>query len=192
MRTTLKRGLGRAAAPNGNGKPVLPPGSISPVTVYRQTCRRAARAWRGSAARSRGPGSWRSCSWRGRPAARTSTSTSPSPRSPRRHRRSGAPRRQLDVPLPGQPAVALVIGYDHRAADGKGAPSRSDTLMLVPRRPGDRLDLAALVPARHARRDPLSGAHAVHRARSTRPTCTAARRGRCRRSRRSRTSTSTT
>jgi LCP family protein required for cell wall assembly len=39
--------------------------------------------------------------------------------------------RQLAVPLPGQPAVALVIGYDHRVTDGKGAPSRSDTLMLM-------------------------------------------------------------
>jgi LCP family protein required for cell wall assembly len=39
--------------------------------------------------------------------------------------------KQLDVPLPGQPAVALLVGYDHRTADGKGAPSRSDTLMLV-------------------------------------------------------------
>jgi LCP family protein required for cell wall assembly len=39
--------------------------------------------------------------------------------------------KQLDVPLPGRPAVALVIGYDHRLADGKGAPSRSDTMMLV-------------------------------------------------------------
>ena len=39
--------------------------------------------------------------------------------------------KQLDVPLPGQPAVALVIGYDHRLEDGKGAPSRSDTMMLV-------------------------------------------------------------
>jgi LCP family protein required for cell wall assembly len=39
--------------------------------------------------------------------------------------------RKLDVPLPGQPAVALVIGYDRRLADGEGAPSRSDTLMLV-------------------------------------------------------------
>ena len=36
MRTTLKRGLGRGAAPNGNGKTVLPPGATSPVTVYRQ------------------------------------------------------------------------------------------------------------------------------------------------------------
>ncbi|CAN5155623.1 hypothetical protein BH09ACT13_BH09ACT13_00140 [soil metagenome] len=39
--------------------------------------------------------------------------------------------RQLDVPLPGRPAVALVVGYDHRLSDGKGAPSRSDTMMLV-------------------------------------------------------------
>ena len=36
MRTTLKRGLGRAAPPNGNGKPVLPPGTLSAVNVYRQ------------------------------------------------------------------------------------------------------------------------------------------------------------
>jgi LCP family protein required for cell wall assembly len=44
--------------------------------------------------------------------------------------------RQLAVPLPGQPAVALVIGYDHRKSDGEGAPSRSDTLMLVRADPG--------------------------------------------------------
>jgi hypothetical protein len=31
----------------------------------------------------------------------------------------------------GQPADALVIGYDHRANEGKNSPSRSDTLMLV-------------------------------------------------------------
>jgi LCP family protein required for cell wall assembly len=37
----------------------------------------------------------------------------------------------LDVPLPGQPATALVIGYDRRANEAKDAPSRSDTLMLV-------------------------------------------------------------
>ena len=39
--------------------------------------------------------------------------------------------KQLDVPLPGAPATALVIGYDRRKSDGKNAPSRSDTLMLV-------------------------------------------------------------
>lgn len=30
-----------------------------------------------------------------------------------------------------QPAIALIIGSDHRYTDGKGAPSRSDTLILV-------------------------------------------------------------
>jgi LCP family protein required for cell wall assembly len=37
--------------------------------------------------------------------------------------------RQLDIPLPGEPAVALVIGYDARK--GEGPSGRSDTLMLV-------------------------------------------------------------
>jgi LCP family protein required for cell wall assembly len=35
------------------------------------------------------------------------------------------------VPLPNDPAVALVVGSDHRASYGKSEPSRSDTLMLV-------------------------------------------------------------
>ena len=39
--------------------------------------------------------------------------------------------KQLAVPLPGQPAVALVIGYDQRRGDGESTPSRSDTLMLL-------------------------------------------------------------
>jgi anionic cell wall polymer biosynthesis LytR-Cps2A-Psr (LCP) family protein len=39
--------------------------------------------------------------------------------------------RQLAVALPGQPAVALVIGYDHRKEDGNNSTGRSDTLMLV-------------------------------------------------------------
>jgi hypothetical protein len=36
MRTTLKRGVGRAAAGSGNGKAVFPPGAVSAVTRYRQ------------------------------------------------------------------------------------------------------------------------------------------------------------
>ena len=50
MRTTLKRGLGRGAAPNGNGKAVLPPGASSPVTLYRQPERVGALARRRSSA----------------------------------------------------------------------------------------------------------------------------------------------
>src|ERR671923_2078552 len=36
MRTTLKRGIGRGAAVNGNGRPVFPPGALTPMTRYRQ------------------------------------------------------------------------------------------------------------------------------------------------------------
>jgi len=36
MRTTLKRGVGRGATHNGNGKAVFPPGTLSTVTRYRQ------------------------------------------------------------------------------------------------------------------------------------------------------------
>jgi LCP family protein required for cell wall assembly len=129
MRTTLKRGLGRAAAPNGDGRPVLPPGSVSPVNVYRQASGRSAvgRVWRALA-------------WVGVAALVLAVGASggtylyfhesvaalaPTTAGVKRA------QRQLQTPLPGEPAVALVIGYDHRLSDGKGAPSRSDTMMLV-------------------------------------------------------------
>jgi LCP family protein required for cell wall assembly len=40
-------------------------------------------------------------------------------------------QRDLTVLAADRPAIALVIGYDRRKGDGKGTPSRSDTLMLV-------------------------------------------------------------
>ena len=55
--------------------------------------------------------------------------------------------KRLDLPIAGQPATALVIGYDRRANEAKGTPSRSDTLMLDARQPQERDDLAAVVPA---------------------------------------------
>jgi LCP family protein required for cell wall assembly len=131
MRTTLKRGLGRGSASNGNGKPVLPPGTMSPVSLYRQPA---------PASRSRMRVLGRVALWLGvaslvlfvgaaggaylyfhESVAAVAASTPEVKRA----------ARTLDVPLPGQPAVALVIGYDHRPEDGEGAPSRSDTLMLV-------------------------------------------------------------
>ena len=40
--------------------------------------------------------------------------------------------KRLDIALPGQPATALVVGYDKRAGElNKGHQSRSDTVMLV-------------------------------------------------------------
>ena len=55
--------------------------------------------------------------------------------------------KRLDLPVAGQPATALVIGYDRRAGDAKGTPSRSDTLHAPAGQPQDRDDLVALVPA---------------------------------------------
>src|SRR5262249_28000888 len=40
-------------------------------------------------------------------------------------------QRNLPPPLPGQAAIALVIGYDHRANEAAKTPSRSDTGMLA-------------------------------------------------------------
>ena len=128
MRTTLKRGLGRAASPNGNGKPVLPPGALSPVNVYRQPPpRRRSRlsvilAWVGVAALVLAVGAAGGVYLEYHERVGDIVAKSPAVKRA---------ARQLKVPLPGQPAVALVIGYDRRAEDGENAPSRSDTMMLL-------------------------------------------------------------
>jgi LCP family protein required for cell wall assembly len=127
VRTTLKRGLGRAA-PDGSRDPVLPPGAISPVTVYRLSSGsrmgRIGRVlmWLGIAALVFMVGSAGGAYLYFHESVAAVAASTPAVKKA---------AKQLDVPLPGQPAVALVIGYDHRLADGKGAPSRSDTMMLV-------------------------------------------------------------
>jgi len=132
MRTTLKRGLGRGAAPNGSGAPILPPGVLSPVSVYRQPP---------SPRRSRAALVGRIAMWLGVVALVFVSGAAGgaylyfhesvaavAAKTPEVKRAA----KQLDVPLPGQSAVALVIGYDHRKGDGGAATSgRSDTLMLV-------------------------------------------------------------
>jgi LCP family protein required for cell wall assembly len=135
MRTTLKRGLGRSA-PNGNGKPVLPPGAQSAVTLYRQPP---------PASRSRLRLVGRIAGWLGLVSLVLlvgaaggaylyfhESVAAVAAKTPEVRRAA----RQLAVPLPGQPAVALMVGYDHRVEDGEDAPSRSDTLMLVRADPG--------------------------------------------------------
>ena len=128
MRTTLKRGIGRVAVVNGDGRAVLPPGALSPVTRYRQPERK-----RGPLRRigtilfvllaislasvlgmAGGTYLWE---------LESLNKTTPVGRF-----KVAAER--LKVPLPNKPTVALVIGYDHRPEDGN-APSRSDTLMLL-------------------------------------------------------------
>ena len=129
MRTTLKRGIGRGA--NGNGHAILPPGSLSPVTLYRQ-------------APPRKPGVLKLVGkfflflgivavilvcglvggfylWAHESAAALHGTSKQD---------KATEQRLTSVPDAKHAAVALVIGYDHRAGDGT-APSRSDTMMLL-------------------------------------------------------------
>jgi LCP family protein required for cell wall assembly len=131
MRTTLKRGMGRGAAANGNGRPVLPPGALSPITIYRQPPPLPRTRW----AVVRGAIVWLLvallvCAGSvagglylyGHRITADLQARTPDVK---------IAARRLDVALPGQPATALVVGYDRRAGEGKGTKSRSDTIMLV-------------------------------------------------------------
>ena len=130
MRTTLKRGIGRGAAVNG-GRPVLPPGALTPIAIYRQPEPPPRSGW----ATLRTIFAWVVVAilvvvgsiaggaylWFHESVAEVVASTPDVKIAAKR----------LDVALPGQPATALVIGYDQRAGDGPGSRSRSDTVMLV-------------------------------------------------------------
>ena len=128
MRTTLKRGIGRVAVVNGQGRAVLPPGALSPVTRYRWPERKrgllrtvgtilfllVALCLASVLGLAGGTYLWE---------LESLNRTTPVGRFK-------AAAEVLQVPRPKGPSVALVIGYDHRPEDG-AAPSRSDTLMLL-------------------------------------------------------------
>jgi LCP family protein required for cell wall assembly len=128
MRTTLKRGIGRVAVVNGQGRAVLPPGALSPVTRYRWPERKRGLlrtvgtilfllvAVSLAAVFGIAGGTYL---WELESLERTTPVG-----------RFKAAAEVLEVPRPKGPSVALVIGYDHRPEDGN-APSRSDTLMLL-------------------------------------------------------------
>ena len=131
MKTTLKRGVGRSANGNGNGRAVVPPGTLSPVTLYRQPppskpgfAKLVGKffLWVGLmlvilvSGLVGGFYLW---------AHETAKALGCNSVSCKRVQ----PR--LDpIKNPHHSAVALVIGYDHRAGDGN-SPSRSDTMMLI-------------------------------------------------------------
>ena len=133
MRTTLKRGMGRATV-NGNGRAVLPPGALEPMHRYRQpepprtsTGRLVGKVfgWIVLALLVVGSGLAGGLYLYGH---ETLSAIAP-------HTKAVKAATQLltKVPPPSQPATALLIGYDARAgADGFGASgSRSDTVMLI-------------------------------------------------------------
>ena len=131
MRATLKRGMGRGAEVNGDLRPVLPPGALSPVTVYRQP----EPARRGTLGTIRRLLLWLLV------GALMAVTAAAGGVYLFYHQSVAAvvahtpdvelAQKRLDVALPGQPATALVIGYDHRADETKSTPSRSDTIMLI-------------------------------------------------------------
>src|SRR3954447_3170293 len=128
MRTTLKKGIGRGAGVNGNGHAVLPPGALTPVTLYRQPPppqrRVVARIGRFFA-------------WSGATLAVVVIGVVGgfylwAHESVAALRPPSAEEQQTQARLapPKSAAIALVLGYDHRAGDGT-AGSRSDTMMLI-------------------------------------------------------------
>src|SRR4051794_6127222 len=130
MRTTLKRGIGRGAAVNGNGHSVMPPGALTPMARYRQpprgrnsTARRIAGflLWLGVLVLMVAGGAAGGLFLFGPDFA---SATSPHSKAMKRA------AKRLDYVSPGKPAVALVLGTDHRYVDGKD-PGRSDTMMLI-------------------------------------------------------------
>src|SRR5256885_259667 len=135
MRTTLKRGIGRGADLNGNGHAVLPPGVLTPIALYRQP----PRAGRSIGRRLAGFLFWvvvLVAMVAGGAAGGLylyghdfASATAPHSRALKRA------AKRLDYAAPGKPAIALVLGTDHRYIDGK-APGRSDTMMLIRTDPG--------------------------------------------------------
>ena len=134
MRTTLKRGIGRAATVNGNGRAVLPPGGLEPMHRYRPpappppSTRHAVATVFGwillallvvATGLAGGVGLY---------FHELQNSLAP-------HSKAVKDSVQYlhTVPPPSEPATALLIGYDARSGpQGFGiANSRSDTIMLV-------------------------------------------------------------
>jgi LCP family protein required for cell wall assembly len=110
---------------------VLPPGALSPITIYRQPEPAPRSGW----ATLRKIAAWSMVAllvvigsiaggaylWFHESVAAV-VATTPDVK---------IAAKRLDVALPGQPATALVVGYDQRAGEGAGTKSRSDTVMLV-------------------------------------------------------------
>lgn len=134
MRTTLKRGIGRGAAANGNGRAVLPPDVIAPatpITRYRQPAPTGgflhglARAlgWLLVGVLTVGGGLLGGAYLYFHQSVRDVAAHTPEVK---------IAQEKLDVPLPGTPAIALIVGYDKRAgAEAEITGARSDTIMLV-------------------------------------------------------------
>ncbi len=132
MRTTLKRGIGRAEGPNGSGRSALPP-LLGSMALYRQS-ERPRRSLVALVVRGFG---WfvlaiavvASGVGGGIYLYTHETLASIAPHDPATKHAV----QKLTLPAPNGTAVALIAGYDHRAGTGTNsyAGSNSDTLMLI-------------------------------------------------------------
>src|SRR4029077_16986728 len=134
MRTTLKRGMGRASTLNGNGRAVLPPPVLDPMRRYRQppppkrsTARLIGKVfgWIMLALLVVGSGIGGGFYLYGHETLRAL--------GPHTAQMKRAVVDLTKVPAPSQAATALIVGYDQRAGAGgfSAKDSRSDTLMLI-------------------------------------------------------------
>jgi LCP family protein required for cell wall assembly len=132
MRTTLKRGIGRGASANGNGRAVLPPAVLTPMTRYRQPLPpRRGGVW--TAAKIFG--------WLLAVVLMLASAASGgaylffhnSVDAVRAHSEPVKLAQSELAKLPSlkEASIFLVLGYDRRPTDPKDEPSRSDTIMLL-------------------------------------------------------------
>jgi LCP family protein required for cell wall assembly len=134
MKTTLKRGVGRSAEVNGNGRAVLPPGALTPITRYEQPRKR--RGFVGILGRilfflllatvslfaGIGGGYWLE-------GEQTVVEIDRASRSDPNIRKAAT---KLEIPLPDRPAIAIVVGQDFRRwAREEERGGRADTVMLM-------------------------------------------------------------
>jgi LCP family protein required for cell wall assembly len=134
MKTTLKRGVGRSAGANGNGRAVLPPGALTPITRYEQPRKR--RGVVGIIGRiffflvlaivsllaGIGGGYW---------LEGEQTVDDLNERSLKDPQVRKAAKK-LGIAVPGRPAIAIVVGQDFRRwAKGDERGGRADTVMLL-------------------------------------------------------------
>ena len=143
MKTTIKRGIGRSAgAANGNGHAVLPPAIISPVRRYVQPPKRRSR-WALAGRFVLGllalvlllvlGGAGGAYLYYHESVVQVTAHS----------KDVKLAQKRLDLPKPNQPAIALVVGYDHRHGDiDRG---RSDTLMLLRADPKQDVDSISML-----------------------------------------------
>ncbi len=131
MKTTLKRGIGRGGVLDRNGHAVLPPSTLTAMTRYRQPeppprsgPRTVGRIllWLTALVLVLAVGLVGGAYLFFHESVAAIQAKSEDVKSAQKF---------LAVPPPGHAAIALIIGYDHRANEAAGTPSRSDTIMLL-------------------------------------------------------------